>query len=213
MKATMKATMISRILPLLIIPLTLTAAETEKVRNPHAVVFEDILAPADSLIVRGDLPSVIVYCQPGTIEIAAAGEKARTVAVQSGEAAFFLPAARTFKNVGTAPLRIVRIDLPGQGIAETWGSAGIPHYKLLLENRFVRVYDIRVAAAATEPQHTHKDRVVVCLSGADLIHTMPDGRAEPATLKTGEIAWRLGATHVGHNVGKTDLWVIAIEPK
>jgi quercetin dioxygenase-like cupin family protein len=209
----MNATMISRILPLLIIPLALTAAPTEKVRNPHAVVFEDSLAPGQSLAVRTDLPSVTVYCQPGAIEIAAAGEKAQTAMVQSGEAIFLLPAARTFKNVGNAPLRIVRVDLPGQGVAETWGSTGIPHYKLLLENRLVRVYDIRVAAGATEPQHTHKDRVVVCLSGADLIHTMPDGRAEPATLKTGEIAWRLGATHVGHNIGKTDLWVIAIEPK
>jgi hypothetical protein len=42
---------------------------------------------------------------------------------------------------------------------------------------------------------------------------MPDGRREAATLKTGEIAWRRGVTHVGHNIGKTDLWAIAIEPK
>jgi hypothetical protein len=42
---------------------------------------------------------------------------------------------------------------------------------------------------------------------------MPDGRRETSTLKTGEIAWRRGATHIGHNPGKTDLWVIAIEPK
>lgn len=209
----MKSTMMSRILPLLLIPLALTAAPVEKIRNPHAVVTEDTLAPGESRAIRGEIPSVIVYCQPGTVEIAATGEKPRTAIVQPGEAEFLLPAARTIKNAGNAPLRIVRVDLPGQGIAETWGSAGIPHYKLFLENRFVRVYDIRVAAGATEPRHTHKDRVVVCLSGADLIHTMPDGRAEPATLKTGEIAWRLGATHIGHNVGKTDLWVIAIEPK
>jgi hypothetical protein len=32
-------------------------------------------------------------------------------------------------------------------------------------------------------------------------------------LKTGEIAWRRATTHVGHNLGKTDLWVIGIEPK
>ena len=30
---------------------------------------------------------------------------------------------------------------------------------------------------------------------------------------TGEIAWRRGGTHIGHNLGKTDLWVIAVEPK
>lgn len=25
--------------------------------------------------------------------------------------------------------------------------------------------------------------------------------------------WRLGATHTGHNLGHTNLWVIAVEPK
>jgi hypothetical protein len=55
--------------------------------------------------------------------------------------------------------------------------------------------------------------VVVCLSGAQLRHLMPDGREEPSTLQTGAITWRLGATHIGQNLGNTDLWVIAIEPK
>jgi hypothetical protein len=32
-------------------------------------------------------------------------------------------------------------------------------------------------------------------------------------LKTGETAWRRAQTHIGKNVGKTDLWVIAMEPK
>jgi hypothetical protein len=53
----------------------------------------------------------------------------------------------------------------------------------------------------------------VCLSGAELEHILPDGTHQPSTLETGEIVWRLGATHVGHNLGTTDLWVIAVEPK
>jgi quercetin dioxygenase-like cupin family protein len=204
--------MMSRIVPLLLIPLALVAVETEKIRNAHAIVFEDSIAPGESRSLRGDLPSVLVYCQPGTVEMTAGG-KSRNAAVNQGEVAFFTPGPRTLKNAGPAPLRIVRVDFPGDGAATTWGTEGIPHYKLLLENRYARVYNIQVAAGTTEPQHTHKDRVVVCLSGAELIHTMPDGRQEPATLKTGEIDWRLGATHVGHNIGKTDLWVVAIEPK
>jgi quercetin dioxygenase-like cupin family protein len=88
-----------------------------------------------------------------------------------------------------------------------------PHYKLLFENQYTRVYDIRISAGAREPQHSHHDRVVVCLSGATLRHLMPDGRVEPSTLKTGETAWRRGGTHIGENFGKTDLWVVAVEPK
>jgi predicted metal-dependent enzyme (double-stranded beta helix superfamily) len=82
-----------------------------------------------------------------------------------------------------------------------------------LENQYTRVYDIRIPAGMREPQHNHKHRVVVCLSGAELSHLLPDGRDEPSNLKTGEIAWRRGGTHIGRNLGKTDLWVIAVEPK
>ena len=95
-----------------------------------------------------------------------------------------------------------------------WGAAGLsPNYKVLIENRSARVYDIRIPAHTREPQHTHKALVVVCLSGATLKHLMPDGTEEPSTLKTGEVGWRLDATHIGQNLGQTDLWVIAIEPK
>jgi len=205
--------MIYRILPLFLACLALTAAETEKIRNSRVVVTEDILAPSEFRSVRYDLPNITVYGEFGIIETSIAGGKPRTVSVKQGEVDFQPPGARTLKNIGNAPLRIVRVDFPGKGSYETWGSTGIPHYKLLFENRYARVYDIKVPANSTEPLHTHKDRVVVCFSGANMIHTTPDGHEEAATLTTGQIDWRLGATHVGHNIGKTDLWVVAIEPK
>jgi hypothetical protein len=84
---------------------------------------------------------------------------------------------------------------------------------MLLEDRYARAYDIRIPSQTFEPQHTHHDRVVVSLQGAKLEHILPNGEKQPSTLQTGEIVWRLAATHVGHNLGQTDLWVIAIEPK
>jgi quercetin dioxygenase-like cupin family protein len=121
---------------------------------------------------------------------------------------------RTVKNTGPSAVHFARIEFLGSGLAETWGTTGLsPNYKLLIENQYTRVYDIRIPAGTREPQHTHHDRVVVCLSGAQLKHLMPDGREEPSTLKTGEIVWRRGGTHIGQNLGKTDLWVIAVEPK
>ena len=42
---------------------------------------------------------------------------------------------------------------------------------------------------------------------------MPDGRRDPSTLKTGETVWRRGRTHIGQNLGQTDFWAIAVEPK
>jgi hypothetical protein len=120
----------------------------------------------------------------------------------------------TIVNAGSLPLHFVRIEFLMAGSQETWGMSGLsPHYKMLLENQYARAYDIKIPAHTFEPQHTHHDRVVVSLSGAKLEHILPSGQIQPSTLKTGEVVWRLGATHVGHNLGDTDLWVIAVEPK
>lgn len=192
----------------------LATTQTEKVRNEKVLVVELTLAPGETLSSSADRPSVAVYLDDGSIEVTPATGAPQTESVRRGDAVFWPAQAGTLKNTGSSALRIVRTEYLGKGGSETWGAAGLaPNYKLLFENQYGRVYDIRMAAGRSEPLHTHHDRVVVCLSGAELQHEMPDGRTEVSTLKTGEIAWRRGATHIGHNLGKTDLWVIAIEPK
>ncbi|MDQ1469191.1 MAG: beta-alanine degradation protein BauB [Bryobacterales bacterium] len=119
-----------------------------------------------------------------------------------------------FVNDSTTTVHVVRVQFAGEGSDQTLGTAGLsPNYKVLIENRFARVYEIRIPAGTNEPQHTHRARVVVCLSGAELRHLMPDGRTETSTLHTGEVVWRTGGTHIGQNLGQTDLWAIAVEPK
>jgi quercetin dioxygenase-like cupin family protein len=193
--------------------------QAEKVRNDKVLVVEQTLAPGETLSVPNGRAAVLVYLNPGLVEgVPYSAGTPWTNAVQRGEAVFQPSAdessARTIKNVGSTALHMVTTASLGNGGSETWGAAGLaPNYKLLFENRYGRVYDIQMAAGKSEPLHSHHDRVVICLSGAELMHEMPDGRKETATLKTGEIAWRLATTHVGHNLGKTDLWAIAIEPK
>ena len=189
------------------------ATDVEKVRNEKVLVTEQTLAPGESRILSAEHPSVLVYLEDGSVEVNSAGKPER-LSGRKGEAVFQPASNAALKNAGSAPLHLVRIDYLGNGNPETWGTTGLaPSYKLLIENQYGRVYDIRIKAGASEPLHTHHDRVVICLSGAHLRHEMPDGRTEVSTLETGEIAWRLGGTHVGHNLGNTDLWVIAVEPK
>jgi quercetin dioxygenase-like cupin family protein len=192
----------------------LAGDQTEKLRNEKVLVVEQTLGPDEALSLPGGHAGVVVYLDAGSVETAVPQEKPRTETVQRGDSVFLAPQAGTLKNAGSAALRVVWTEYLGQGGPETWGTTGLaPNYKLLFENQYGRVYDIRMAAGKSEPLHSHHDRVVICLSGAELEHTLPDGRKETATLKTGEITWRLATTHVGHNLGKTDLWVIAIEPK
>jgi len=192
----------------------LATVMTEKVHNEKVWVAEQTLAPGETVILPTGRASVLVYLDDGSIAAAPPRGEAHTQIVSRGDTIFEPPRAGSVRNTGSSKLRIVRVEYLGQGKEETWGTTGLaPNYKVLFENRYGRVYDIKIAAGASEPQHTHHDRVVVCLSGAELEHTLPDGRKEIATLQTDEIVWRRGATHVGHNLGKTDLWVIAIEPK
>ncbi|HTS15999.1 MAG TPA: hypothetical protein VMP11_00345 [Verrucomicrobiae bacterium] len=191
-------------------------ASTEKVRNDKVVVMQVSLAPGEGWALPRDRAGVVVYLDDGSVASTMAEESSAmaTQPVKRGDVVFRSTAGGLLKNDGLADLRFVYVEFLGAGRSETWGSAGLaPGYKVLVENQYVRVYDIRFAAGTSEPKHTHHDRVVVCLSGAELEHELPDGRRETSTLKTGEIAWRRGGTHIGHNIGKTDLWVIAIEPK
>jgi hypothetical protein len=189
------------------------AAPVEKLQNEKVVSIEQILKRGESAPLP-TRPSVTVYFDNGSVEIMVPGHPAMKGSVSRGDAVFQAGARGQMRNTGSFDLKFVRTEFLTVGSAETWGTTGLaPNYKLLLENRYARVYDIRIEAHTREPQHTHHARVVVCLSGAVLKHLMPDGREEPSTLKTGEVAWRGGATHIGQNLGDTNLWVIAIEPK
>jgi quercetin dioxygenase-like cupin family protein len=186
----------------------------EKLRNDKVVGMEFTLKPGEEVQVEGQHPAITVYFNSGTLEFTPGGGHVDNVSVRLGEVVFTPAQAGKIRNPGTSALKFVRTEFLTEGSSQTWGAAGLsPNYKLLIENQYTRVYDIKIPAGTSEPQHTHKARVVVCLSGATLKHLMPDGREEPSTLKTGEVAWRPGGTHIGQNLGATDLWVIAIEPK
>jgi hypothetical protein len=192
------------------VPVAFAASSVEKIRNEKVVVTEERLSPGEAEAGADRLPSMVVYMSGGNVGVG----DARRATVKEGQIEFQAAGVGALKNVGNAELHFVRIDFVTAGLPQTWGAAGLsPHYAMLLENRYARAYDIKIPAQTFEPQHTHHDRVVVCLSGAELEHILPDGTKQPSTLRTGEVGWRLGATHTGHNLGHTDLWVIAVEPK
>jgi hypothetical protein len=178
------------------------------------VVTEETLAAGETASWTGSRPSMVVYLTGGPVEVIADHGEARKELVKRGETVFQRAEEAKFKNDGSSTLKFVRIEFLTAGSSDTWRMTGLaPNYSMIIENRFARAYDIKIPAREFEPQHTHHARVVVCISGAELEHLLPDGTKQPSTLKTDEIAWRPAATHIGHNLGHTDLWVIAIEPK
>ncbi len=190
------------------------AAEVEKVRNDKVVAWEDTLKAGEKIGRSSGKPALLLYLGDGKLEVTPSGGTRTVVEAKPGQVKFEPRGIGEIKNAGSSELKILRVDFIGQGSPERWGRTGLSsHYKLLLENDHVRVYDIFIPAKSNEPQHTHKNRIVVCLSGAELTHLFPDGRTEVSTLKTGEVAWRKGSTHIGQNHSANDFHAIAIEPK
>ena len=189
------------------------AAPVEKIKNDRVVAREETLRPGETESAGSGLASAVVFLSDGNIDLSVE-RKVAARAVKRGEVIFLEANGAKLSAAGTTLVRFVRVDFPGSGDDFVWGTKGFaPDYKLLLENRFARIYDIHIAAGSSEPQHTHRDRVVVCLSGAKLRHLLPDGHEEDSSIATDDCLWRKGQTHVGKNIGATPLWVIAIEPK
>ena len=191
-----------------------TSREKEKFRNAQVIVTEESLAPSEKGGLPESHPCLFVFLGGRTARVVTASGKTRSEHVERGQVWFEPAAGGSIWNDDASELRFVRVEFLNHGSDDTWGMTGLaPAYRMLLENGYARTYEIRIPAQGFEPQHTHHDRVVVCLSGAELEHILPNGEHQPARLKTGEVTWRPAATHTGHNTGHTDLWVVAIEPK
>jgi len=192
----------------------LFAATKEDFRNDKVVVIEETLAPGEHELLEGHHANVEVYMAGDEAQVKFANGEVRNIAIERGETVNEPARERELINTGKTPLRLVRVEFLTTGGHEVWGMTGLPpNYQLIFEDEHSRTYNIRISAHQWEQKHTHHNRVVVCLSGAQLEHVMPDGSKVPSTLKTDEVDWRPGQTHMGHNLGDTDLWVVAIEPK
>jgi hypothetical protein len=193
---------------------SLFAATTEVLKNEKVAVSEVTLKPGEQAPLPPDQASVVVYLAGDEAKVKLADGMEQNVAIERGETVNEMARTGALINTGKVPLRLVRVEFLTRGSHDTWGMTGLPpNYQMIFEDAHSRTYNIRVPAHSWEPKHTHHDRVVVCLSGAKLEHVLPDGTVVPSTLKTDEVSWRGGQTHMGHNLGDTDLWVVAIEPK
>jgi len=81
-----------------------------------------------------------------------------------GEVSFETAEARTVKNAGHPQCVSCRSIFKRLGRLKCGAIRVVAQLQVLLDNQYARVYDIRIPAGTREPRHTHKNRVVVCLS-------------------------------------------------
>ena len=86
--------------------------------------------------------------------------------------------------------------------------------KLLMENAFVRVFEIRVPPGTFEARHGHARGLTIALSDYDNeTRAYPDGQLVRRHATFGEVRWAEPVVHEARNVGTTEQHVIRIELK
>jgi beta-alanine degradation protein BauB len=87
------------------------------------------------------------------------------------------------------------------------------HYKVLLDNEYVRIIDVRQQPGDKSPMHSHPHHAVYALAGSTLKSTSSDGKTNTFTMKTGQVVWRNAETHTVEIIGKTPSHALDIEIK
>lgn len=88
------------------------------------------------------------------------------------------------------------------------------NYKLVLENKFVRVIEAHIPAGSAEPRHRHLPGVSVSMGDYTIEHCdEPGGKWLRNDRKLGTVYWSEAGVHETRNVGKTDSHTIRIELK
>jgi D-alanyl-D-alanine dipeptidase len=86
--------------------------------------------------------------------------------------------------------------------------------KVMMENQFVRVIEVRVPAGVAEAMHSHGRGVTVALTDYDNETRTAGGQWSKSHTKFGEVKWAAGpVTHEARNTGTTAQHVIRIELK
>lgn len=87
-------------------------------------------------------------------------------------------------------------------------------YELLLENKKVRVMEIKLKPREKSPMHNHpNDHVIYVVKDAQFKLSFPNDKSDVFDLKTGKVLWIEAGSHQTENIGFTDGYCIVIEIK
>ena len=87
------------------------------------------------------------------------------------------------------------------------------HYKVLFNNKQVRILDYHLKPGEKTPMHSHPNHVIYPFTGGTMKFTLADGKTNTATGKAGQVVWHDAETHTVENVGKTETHGLDIELK
>jgi quercetin dioxygenase-like cupin family protein len=90
--------------------------------------------------------------------------------------------------------------------------AGDTH-TVALDNKFVRILDVRLPPGKVEPRHRHPHGLSVYFTDWDVKVTADGGQPEVRHRKAGTFAWSEAIVHRVENVGTTEGHILRVELK
>jgi len=87
------------------------------------------------------------------------------------------------------------------------------HYKVLFNNDYVRILDVRHKPGEKSPMHSHPNHAVYSFADSTVKFTSSNGKTDIRTAKAGQVVWRNAETHSAENVGKNEEHALDIELK
>ncbi len=88
-----------------------------------------------------------------------------------------------------------------------------PEIRILINNRKVRVQEVRIRPGHKGPMVARPARVQYILKGGKQRQHFPNGRTKVQTFKPGTVLWRGKEKFAGENIGKTEIRLIAVQLK
>ncbi len=88
-----------------------------------------------------------------------------------------------------------------------------PVVRIFIDNRKVRVQEVRIRPGNQGPMVAHPNRVQYILKGGKQRLHYPNGRTKVQTFKPGTVVWRVKEKYAWENIGKTEIRVIAVRLK
>ena len=111
------------------------------------------------------------------------------------------------------------VKLPLALLGAVWLCAAQPQpgaatQRVVLENEFVRVVELRIPPGVSEARHSHDRGVTIALSAYDNEMTdFPAGTVTRRHTRFGEVRWAEPVTHEARNTGTTEQRVLRVELK
>jgi len=171
---------------------------------------------------KHDMNRVMLYLDEGTQVLEHQDGHKENLKFKAGQA-LWSPAGgmHTSQNTSKKPWRVVEIELkkPPKSSKGPWTDldpvkVDPKHYKVELENDYVRIVRFRNEPHGRIPMHEHSaDRVVVFLTQAAMKVTAPDGTVSELRRKAGEVSWSGRAKHQEENMAAEPIELVVVELK